>query len=137
MRMSICPATLFVLASITVMESLCAFETYTRSAVATTPEGLLPPSVPSPNGMPVWMNVSILGAAGSARSTTASELASRTLGSPRPGTSTGPLPVSRRTPASDSGEGNPKAGNGRPVPRRSWASTPGTAWYSNMPTFVT
>ena len=77
--------------------------------------------------MPVGMNASTLGAAGSARSTTASEFASRTFGSPRPGTFTGPLPVSRAGRlASASGEGNPKAGNGRPVPRRLWMSTPGT-----------
>ena len=55
---------MFVFASITVMESLFALETKTRSEVASIPDGLLPPWLFSPTGRPVRMNVSTLAEAG-------------------------------------------------------------------------
>ena len=79
------------------------------------PQGLLPPCTPAPNGRPVRTNVTNLGAAGVETSITATELASRTLGSPKPGTRTVPRAVARSAPETASALGKPKAGKGSPV----------------------
>ena len=137
MRSAIVRVTRLARASTTVMESLCPLETNTESPPTVTPEGLLPPAESLPNGKPVRMNASRRGEAGFATSTTASEFDSGTLGSPNPGTSTGPRAVSTRAPDLDCSEGNPNAGNGRPLSSDRFASAPGTARYSNIPMLVT
>src|ERR1035441_2237817 len=86
MRIGISASTAAVLASITVTVSSLALETNTRPAAARIPEGLLPPCTFGPNGRPVRMKVSNFGAAGAETTTTLTQLDSRTLVSPTPGT---------------------------------------------------
>src|ERR1035437_3129026 len=136
-RIEMVVRTRLVRASTTVTESLLPLLTKTDSPATATPDGLLPPRLPSPNGRPVRTSVCSFGAAGRARSITARELDSGTFGTPRPGTSTGPVTVSRGAPAADSGEGKPKAGNGRHVSAAPFRVAPGTGLYSNMPMLVT
>ena len=115
-RIGISPSTRLVLGSMMLMESFDAFETNTRPPAARIPEGLLPAWLFSPNGTPVRMKASTFAAAGVETSITATELDSRTLGSPRPGMA----PV----PRSASALGNPNAGNGSPVSRARLGSAP-------------
>ena len=119
------------------MESLWPFDTKMRSAVAITPEGLLPPWIPFPNGRPVRMKASMRGAEGFSRLTTASEFDSCAFGSPSPGTWTSPFAVARLTPSTASFDGNPNAGKGSPVSRACLLSAPGMDLYSNIPMLVT
>ena len=127
MRIGISASTALVLASITVMVSSLALETNTRPAAARMPEGLLPPCTAGPKGRPVRMKLSTFGAVGVETSTTLTELDSRTFGSPRPGTLTGPRSVARSAPATASALGNPKAGKGSPVALACFGSAPGIA----------
>src|SRR5262249_8090737 len=124
-------------ASITLMVSRLPFETYTRLPAATMPEGPLPAKFAGENPGPVGINVTTLGALGTPTSITHTEFASRTLGSPRPGTLTGPRAVGRSAPDKDSALGKPKAGKLMPDSAGSFVSAPGIAWYSNMPISLT
>ena len=119
------------------MLSLPELETNTRSAVTTTPEGLLPPSLFWPKGTPVRMKASTLAAAGLETSTTHSELDSGTLGSPRPGTCDRalfglPLGAGKCVAAGESESGEGQAGGAGCA-----GSAPGISRYSNIPTLVT
>ena len=124
-----------VLESITVIESLVALERrYDRwSAVASTPAGLLPPSL-LPEGAARADKRLNLGAAGPPGSRWTASSTRCTLGSPKPGTWTWP-PRRPLGPPAASADGKPKAGKGSPV-SRAFGSAPGTALYSKIPRFV-
>src|SRR3954453_4769233 len=118
-------------------ESFTLLDTNTCPASAITPAGLLPPELPAPNGKPVRINFITRGCDGSATFTTHKLFDSGTFGSPSPGTRTAPpLAFSRTAPSRASGEGNPNAGNVKPVALAFFTPAPGIGWYENMPMFV-
>src|SRR5208283_3562539 len=107
------------------------------AGLAATPVGPLPPMLFGPKGAPVRTRASWRALAGSETSITLSEFDCGALGSPSPGTVTGPAEVGTLTPSQASFDGKPKAGKGMAVVCGCRGSAPGMALYWNMPVLVT